>query len=361
MNFRIIKEDYELASLSDVWDPLYIRSASYTPFCTLGWIRTWWKFFGGDRKIFVVVASHDGETVGIAPLMLSKHTRFAKRLEFMVDDNGSRFDFAVAEGFRKQFFEGLSQILLKNRSLWDECLLNYFPCGSDNFLVIRHSLDPAQFWVGEHFFQSPYIILDETWEGFLNGRKSKLRSNINRLMRKSAEAGFVCRMVSRDEDPKKIENAVWEVEKNSWKHHAGTGLDASKITKDFYSRIFSQASEDGNLYMALMEHEKRPVAYDFNWAAGDTVFSLKMGFDERYRNISPGKMLFAYTIKKSIEDGFRYHELMGVNEDFKNEWTDKSKTHSRFHVYHKGVTSKLFRFANFRAKPVLKKMLRKAR
>lgn len=292
-------------------------------------------------------------------MMLSQQRRFVRRLEFIVDDNGSRFDFAVLKEYKADFFKGLSLILFDNRKLWDEWFLNYFPCDSINFLGVRNSLAPSQFWVGEHFFHSPYIILEKTWKLYLENRKSKFRNNLKRLMRKSKEAGFKYRMVSKDENPEAITKAVWQVEKNSWKHRAGTGIDASKIKKTFYRRIIHQAHDQGNLYMAMMELDGRPIAYDFNWSSGDTVFSLKMGFDEEFRNIAPGKLLFAYTIKKSIEDGFRHHELMGINEDFKSEWTEKLRKHSRFHVYNKGMVSSIFRHFNFTAKPILKKLLRK--
>jgi CelD/BcsL family acetyltransferase involved in cellulose biosynthesis len=338
----------------EIWDALYIESGTYSPFSSFGWIKEWWNWFGEKRRLFIVIASHRGKTVGIAPMMLSQDSRFIRRLEFLVDDNGSRFDFAVLKENRETFFNGLTQILIQNRDLWDECFLNYFPCDSKNFAGIRHTLAPSRFWVGQHFFHSPFIVLDESWELYLKNRKKKFRSNLKRLTRKAEEAGCVCRMVSEEEDPGQIAEAVWQIEKKSWKHKAGTGIDASRITKRFYQNIFRIAHDQGSLYMAMMEINKQPVAYDFNWSSGDTVFSLKMGFDEDFRKIAPGKILFAYTIKKSIEDGFRHHELMGINENFKGEWTDKLRKHSRFHVYHKGMVSTITRHINFTAKPILK-------
>jgi predicted N-acyltransferase len=204
--------------------------------------------------------------------------------------------------------------------------------------------------LGENFFQSPYIRLEENWEEFLTKLGKKFRSNLKNSIRKIDNQGISLSMVGVKEDPENAAQKVFEIERHTWKQAKGTAITSRAETEAFYRDVMKSAWQEGALYLALAEKDGLPIAYDLNWAKNDTVYSLKMGYNESFRNLGVGKVLFAYTIKRSFEDGFKYHELMGIDEAFKLEWTGYYRQHSRLHLYHKGIRSGWFYLYNFKIK-----------
>lgn len=350
MQFERIETLAGLEALAETWDDLLVRSGNYLPFMTHGWVTAWARWLLGKRRLSVIVAKRGGELLGIAPLALSKAGWGIRRLEFAADENVSRYDFIVSPQFRAGFFRYLSRFLLSEGGGWDEVLLNFFPTFWSNYEHVRKTFVEQGYRQGENFFQSPYIRLEGNWEGFLARMNRKFRGNLRNNIRKTEREGVSCSMVDIGKDPERAAEKIFEVERKSWKQAKGTALTSRVEMEGFYRDVIRSAWKEGVLYLALAEKDGRPVAYDFNWAKDDTVFSLKMGYDEEFRNLGVGKVLFAYTIRKSLEDGFKYHELMGLDEAFKTEWTRDARIHSRLHLYHGGIRSTCLYLYNFKVK-----------
>lgn len=359
MNYELITDINEIPRIKVIWDHLMGLNDTYAPFYSYEWILRWWKYFGNDSRLNLVLVREDDDAIGIAPFMISKKQSGIKRLEFIIDENGSRFDFIVTPECREIFFHSLSAYLYNNRDIWDELFLNYFPCSSKNYESFKNTFTRDHYFIGENYFYSPYIRLETDWENFLKTLSKKFRANLNADIRKVESQNIVCRMISREDDIKKVIEDVFDVEKKTWKQIQGTSLTADEQFVAFYRDIISDAWEKGSLYLGMMERNNDPVAYDFNWIFRNTVYSLKMGYDEEFKKLGPGKVLFAYTIKKSFEDGYKYHELMGVNEGFKGDWTKDNRKHSRLHIYHSGLKSRLCYYYNFKIKNAAKSLLKR--
>lgn len=335
-----------LEDLGVIWDGVVEKNSVYVPFITHSWVKRWWRWFGSEMELFVLVVKDGDEVAGIAPLMLHRKSAGVRTIEFMTNDTTSRFDFIVLPEKRERVIESILDYLLENNNMWDQCLFNYLPCFSGNYPVLKQLLDNKEFFSYEHFFQSPSIVLDSDWEAFLSARGKKFRGNLRNYINKSEREGLVCSMFGLDGDADAVMNRIVEVEKNTWKYREGTSIVSDERMSGFFCDAVRDAAASGNLYLGLMDKDGQPVAYDLNWAHGDTVFSLKMGYDERYSRFAPGKVLFAYTVRKSIEDNFKFHDLMGMDESFKTEWTSTMRQHSRLHVNHKGMKSRLNYYFN---------------
>lgn len=358
MNFDIIQTDKDFLKLRNAWNSLLDNSPEYSPEHTFEWVRIWWKYFGDvDKKLFVIVGYEENEMVGIAPLMISKKRSGIRRLEYLINELGARFDFIVDPKHRDAFFKHLLDLLYSHRDQWDECLLNFFPCFSDNYATILKKIRENKYFYGNNYFNSSYIELSRTWEEYLSQRKKKFRSNLKSNIRKSAAGGHHCRMISLNEDIQPIIDNIFSIEKHSWKYRQGTALNSSPKLADFHREIFYYAARSHHLYLGITEKNGATIAYDFNWAHKDTIYSLVMGFDERYKKLSPGKVLLAFTIEKAIEDGFRYHDFLGINEDFKSDWADQQRQHARLHIYHNGLKSAAIYMLNFKIKPLGKRLI----
>ena len=108
-----------LDGLKDVWDRLLAKSDFRNIFLTFDWLRTWWKIFGEDRELYVLVVKSDDEIIGVAPLMLEtsrRPGRIIKVIRFIGTPNVDYGDFIGED--KKLIVEHMAEYLLRNRKDW---------------------------------------------------------------------------------------------------------------------------------------------------------------------------------------------------------------------------------------------------
>jgi len=102
-----------------------------------------------------------------------------------------------------------------------------------------------------------------------------------------------------------------EVEASGWKGAAGAGtaikLHASLTA--FYRQLVESFSVGKRCEINLLEVDGRVVAGQFALIAGDTMYLLKIGYDEEFREVAPGNLLLAHTLHRLREEG----EVVEVN------------------------------------------------
>src|SRR4030042_1240159 len=70
VDIRVVKEAKELESLSSLWDDLLQKCGDEKSiYLTHEWITTWWRHFGKDKQLNILLAEKDHQAVGIVPLM----------------------------------------------------------------------------------------------------------------------------------------------------------------------------------------------------------------------------------------------------------------------------------------------------
>ena len=86
MKILEIENNSDFTALKDRWNDLLPRSGN-TIFSTWEWISTWWRHFGKEKSLRILVAEEKDAIVSIAPLMLSKnnlrHFGKIRKIEFI--------------------------------------------------------------------------------------------------------------------------------------------------------------------------------------------------------------------------------------------------------------------------------------
>src|SRR6185436_16075936 len=61
----------EFLDLEEDWDALVSAAGIDHPFLHHVWVRTWWECFGAGSTLHILVVKAGGQTVAIAPLILT--------------------------------------------------------------------------------------------------------------------------------------------------------------------------------------------------------------------------------------------------------------------------------------------------
>ena len=150
-----------------------------------------------------------------------------------------------------------------------------------------------------------------------------MRSNLRRRKKKLAKLGeFEFRTVSSFPDLEQAFDDFVETEAAGWKSVTG-GKRAIKLhpdQRDFYFDLLKRFAAQDLAHIHLLELNGKAVASDYCLLAGDTVYSLKHGFDETYSDVTPSNLLREYTIEYySASDAYNVIDLVS-GWDWQDRW-----------------------------------------
>jgi CelD/BcsL family acetyltransferase involved in cellulose biosynthesis len=81
------------------------------------------------------------------------------------------------------------------------------------------------------------------------------------------------------------------IEKSGWKGKQGTSLLSNPAEQRFSEQMFTNAANDGMLYLYQLTLNDTAVASLTALRSGDHLYLFKIGFDETYAHFSPGVLL----------------------------------------------------------------------
>ena len=96
----------ELSHYKKAWNHLLQESETNVVFLTYEWNLSNWEGYGDTGHLMVLIAKKDGQTVGIAPLAITKTGKLGRRLRtvaFISSNKGEYNDIIV---LRKVFRQG---------------------------------------------------------------------------------------------------------------------------------------------------------------------------------------------------------------------------------------------------------------
>ncbi len=314
------------------WDDLVRASGARGPFATAPWLLNWWRHFGRQRDL-LVACGRDGERLrwGL-PLSFGEETIGGLRVgvvRSLTNVHSGPLDALVRQGGETGARAGLFRLLADLD--WHIVIFEYLPEEShlSRWLVGRY---PVYVRPGLH---SPFVLLERDFESFLAVRGRHFRQRIRRKLRKASNtAGFEIRTAIPGEVvPGEFWTALEHVERHSWKAQTGTAIVSEPVTSAYYWSLVQLVVTQGWSYFTWCRLHGEPVAYDLAVAYGDTVYSLKIGYHQEYKDLSPGLVAKTITIQRACEDGYRENDLMGHVEPWKMSFTNNVRRHVTLYVF----------------------------
>ena len=199
-----------LDGLKDVWNRLLAGSDFKNIFLTFDWLRTWWKIFGDDKELYVLVVKSDAEIIGIAPLMLERSKRLGrtvKVIKFVGTPSVDYGDFIGED--KKSIVEHVAEYLFRNRKDWFRVELDQISERSSTFSRLQEWLE-----TGEMPFTTKQIetCLAYVYEGEAEDRsefKIKRSHSMRRSINRFNDSGGLD--IARLEDPGEVQSELLDL------------------------------------------------------------------------------------------------------------------------------------------------------
>lgn len=331
LRFRRARSLDEIDALETSWRELD-RHVSY-PLSQFSWTRACVSAFPVDSTPHIVAGFHKDDLVALAPLVKKRlhgvHRLFLagvsevfEPMDLAWTDERSleRLTAALARGGSPLFFERLSADSLTvqklKRAYWGRAIVIARPQAS-----------------------CPYIALDDSWLDPEQHLNSGRRSDLRRARRKAEQVGQLTTEIHTpdlDELPQLLDTA-FDVEAKSWKGEAGTALAHDAHRAVFYRQYAQAACVEGILRVCFLRINDRVAAMQLAVEQGDGFWLLKVGYDARFAQCSPGLLLMRDTIRYAVEAGLTSYEFLGRAEAWTEVWTKTEHPYVSVRVYPLGV------------------------
>lgn len=347
LKIELINDYEKFLALEPVWNQTLAKSDIDIPYMTFEWFASWWKSYQGDNSLFILLVKEGDEILGIAPLMTQK-IKFrglpVKAVKFICNDQTSRAGFISSER-HEAVLGAIIDFLLKQAPKAKLITLDFIEDATSSTLALNEVLCKKNIKYRKiEGYASPYIRIEGDWENYAKGLTKSFRKNIKRVKKRVQNTGdYVIEKYTGDNVGKGFEELL-AVSEMSWQHQNGTAIASSEREKAFYFSLAQKASQNDWLNLSICKLDGVPIAYEFALRYKSRNYSLKSGYNQEYRKLSPSMFLDTFTIPESFATGDAEYEFMGISDDYKMRWTDKIRHHSNYWIFGNGFYGGLLTF-----------------
>ena len=125
MRLQLVTDSASIPISRNEWNFLASQNETNTPFQTYEWFRSWWKVFGTENDLFLLLIYEGERVIGLAPLMIS-YKRNRRELKFTSDVNADYCDFITGHN-KTTIVNIIFDYLLQNQSQWNSISLKNIP------------------------------------------------------------------------------------------------------------------------------------------------------------------------------------------------------------------------------------------
>lgn len=327
LQVHVLQSLDECRPWSSRWNELWQRSTTKLPTARWELLEEWLRFFAPESAVRTIAVEEGGEAVAILPLVERPWLRWMatgglarndwlSTGTFLLDPNTDvvRVAKLVAETLRKQRWAVYRWPLLPNNdSAWQ--LLGNAIQGTHTSVICRHVYDVN--WIDIH----------GDWQTYSAAFTKNHRKQLARAGRRMEEQGGY-RLARYSPlsfaEAQPLLASAFAIEDSGWKGKAGSSVLKTPGMADFLYRVAGHLAARSELEIAFLELNGERIAFEYLWNSKGTLFSYKVGYDERYDALGPGQILMQELLKELFDTGrCERYDCFGPVSMASSRWTDK--------------------------------------
>jgi CelD/BcsL family acetyltransferase involved in cellulose biosynthesis len=218
--------------------------------------------------------------------------------------------------------------------LWDALLASRQPLRLGRFLAegaelrqLRKKLEGRiRFPSVSKEDSSVWVPLGPDWARFEASMSSNRRADIRRKRRRAEHLGTV-QFQALSPDTSSVLPPLREafrVEAANWKGRNGSAILTVPRSERFFTDYAQAAARMGILRLFFLTIGGETAAIRIALEHGNRLWDLKVGYDERFQDCSPGVLLTHETLRYGCERGLSALEFMGQAESWEYAWTKET-------------------------------------
>jgi len=331
LNVEIADSPEAFRNLRAQWRRLLENSHSNSVFLTWEWLFTWWKWYGGKGRLFIlVVRDADGHIKGIGPLMTRKTLGIFHKLQLIGSESkvcSEYLDIIAEKGWEEHVARSIMRFLLRRCFPWHILVLSSIR-GDSPFLAVLRQLSEVRRLRSRLEVESinPFLSYPDTWDELLARFSRKTRRNI-RYYKRRLDNDFRVQFLpwSGLFGRTQTVNVIKRLQQKSISRKGFRGVFADPTYRNFHAEIMDLFHKKGWLYIVFLLCDGKPVAFWYVYLYGDRCYAYQTGFDTDYSSYSVGTVLHSYVLQDTMSRGTRAFEYLRGNQRYKHYFANSAR------------------------------------
>jgi CelD/BcsL family acetyltransferase involved in cellulose biosynthesis len=312
------------AAIAERWDRLAEEDPS--PFLLSAWLLAWWGSLAGREGLQIAVLWRDGAVGAGLPLRGGR-----RRWEAAVDHGYPPFCGRLAaddDACRRLAAEVMARAPA-------EVMLRSVPAGDPAMESLVAAAAEAGRWTLVEPMP-PSLVTETTgaFEAYRARLSPKVRSEVGRLRRKAErEHRLEVAPVAVPDDLKAQIDRALALEAAGWKGRAGTAILCRPEIEAFFRRLTRDLHGTGKLRISELGVDGESAAMALSVLHRERLFTLRVAYDERHRQLGLGFVLLMAMIERCFELGLRAYEFCGTEEEYERRYATGERARRRLRLY----------------------------
>lgn len=341
---ELISDTDEFLKLEESWNKLMVISDS-TIFQSFTWNKTWWKYFGEKKELFVLTMYNgDDELVGILPCFVDNLTYFGRDIYTCLrllgtsvsqpdgeDLKGLKaysdyLDMIVHPGYEREFATEIVCFLMQASFRFHEIIFEEVQEDSSIYKHLLPLFDEKRIlYTSKKLSACPVSKLEKTWEGYLKTMSKRRRNHTRKFIRKVNDPKIKIFDLSAAETKQELENrfeTLVEIHQKHWNSYGYPGVFAEKRYHHFLKETTTELFSKGCVWLnsiSSAENNKKVEAIDLHFIYKNKIYLLQRAYDSssKMQNDSPGTVLLYNSIKEGIRQNYEYFDFLRGADRYK--------------------------------------------
>jgi CelD/BcsL family acetyltransferase involved in cellulose biosynthesis len=303
----------ELAQYRMLWNSLFRGTPNATFFNTFDWLDTYWRHFGYDQKLRVLIAYSAGEALGILPLCVRTEPYRLSKVRVLTYplDNWSTWYGPIGPNPASTMLAAMQHLRRTPRD-WDMMELRWVADESTQSGKSARAMRVANMFNEKQEYQWTSLIdTPASFDEYLANKSPSLRRQFRDTNRKLFANGRAEYTRHRplpasegDGHPRWDLYAKCEtVAHASWQSQVDNGntITTDRV-REYFRASHAVAARLGMLDMHVLNVEGEPAAFLYGYHHQGNVTALRTGFDASHDN-GIGSALMLQAIQDSCNRG----------------------------------------------------------
>ena len=331
---RLITTNDELSALEGPWNAL----AAGAPMRSWTWLVTWWKYFqnpaegrsrGIDRELHVIATYDETQSdvpqlIGLAPWYIERTAVRGNVIRPLGSGHVCTDHLSlVCEPQRQsEVATAVAEHLVANHNEWDCLELPAIDAGDPAISKLAEGFEARDCLLWQRAAGNCWIAeLHSTWDEYFAGLSKSHRKQLTQWHRRYVANGrSACHLVQHDDELERGWNILVDLHQRRWQRLGEPGCFASRAFHNFHRELASRLLAAGQLRMSWVDLDGTPIAAEYHFVGGNTVYTYQSGIDPERLDDSPGRLAHMLTIRRAVEEGYRRIDFLRGDEPYKAHW-----------------------------------------
>ncbi|MET0535984.1 MAG: GNAT family N-acetyltransferase [Steroidobacter sp.] len=182
---------------------------------------------------------------------------------------------------------------------------------------------------------SPFVPIVSSWDQYFQSLSSRRRQDYRRARRGLERLGKLDVEILSP-DAAAVEDGMAEamrVEAASWKGREGSAMLTNPRLSGFFLPLAACLARQGQLRLCFLRLNGTAIAMQIAAVHGGRWWVLKIGYDERWAEHSPGIQLMWDVLKEAFERRLSSFEMLGSAEPWLSIWTREQRAYRTLAFY----------------------------